>query len=443
MPIRTIGDLVDSTSSALSANSPPQVRVAAAEASARTAAATSASAGLLPFVCCHLPTLQHADQARAMLLRIAREFQPIIVRRQYNVLSISEMCCCGDGLDHEPSMAKQRRKRRIMDRNILGYNMTHYSGGHNRRPSSRIHIRLRHHADHNRFFDYEEVAGTLAHELAHCEFSKHDDKFFKLMDEILDEHAALLTSALRSHGAPMAAFAGSGKILGGPSSSATGPTDSTGVGLPAAAAAGTSWFGGHGNRLGGGGGGTANNNNDNSDPRLARGYKLGGDSTFSIYMTPAEAAVAAAEARRRQQQLRLRGDSWCNPCVVDFSDDADAVLVGDDDEEKKPAAKRKTVSNNQLLRGTTTTTKFIDLTSNDDDEESLLLDSKLPTKVDASQKPADYVVVDHGCEQRRQRLRQQQIQQWSCRRCTFANGPITLACAMCTAERNYRPSGDT
>jgi DNA-dependent metalloprotease WSS1 len=426
---------VDSSSSALSADSPPQVRVAAAEASARTAAATSASAGPLPFVCCHLPTLQHAEQARAMLLRIAREFQPIIVRRQYNVLSISEMCCCGDGLDHEPSMAKQRRKRRIMDRNILGYNMTHYAGGHNnRRPSSRIHIRLRHHADYTRFFDYEDVAGTLAHELAHCEFSKHDDKFFKLMDEILDEHAALLTSALRSHGAPMSAFAGNGNTLGGSSSTAAGTTDSsTGVGPAAAVPPGTSWFGGHGNRLGGGGGGGTAHNNNNIDPRLARGYKLGGDSTFSIYMTPAEAAVAAAEARRRQQKLRLRGDSWCNPCVIDISDDdADAVVVvGDNDEVKKPATKRKSVldilENNQSLRGTTT--KCIDLTSNDD-EESSPLDSKLPPK------PADYVVVDHGREQRRQQ------QQWSCRRCTFANGPIALACAMCTAERNYRPSGE-
>jgi DNA-dependent metalloprotease WSS1 len=390
-----------------------------------------------------------------MLFRIAREFQPIMMRRNYNVLSISEMCCCGDGLDHEPTAANnngKRRKRRIMSHNILGYNMTNFSSSGGGRRSSRIHIRLRHPADHCKFYDYEDVAGTLAHELAHCEHSKHDAKFFKLMDEILDEHAALLTSALRHNGAPMATFGGQGQRLsssGDPAAADATPSSSS------------SWFGGNGNRLGGGGGGRNNDDSKKNDSRLVpRGYRLGGDSIFCIYMTPAEAAVAAAEARRRQQQLRLRGDSWCNPCVIDMSnddddDDEDAIIVSGNDDDAattKPAAKRKPPpilvpqQNKNKNDGehrpplqprgagaatttttTTTTTTCIDLTNDDDDS------SKPPAKVADGSTNVAAKDHHHGREEQLQQL-------WHCRRCTFANGPIALACAMCAAERNYRPS---
>jgi hypothetical protein len=49
-----------------------------------------------------------------------------MMRRNYSVLSISEMCCCGDGLDYEPTAANGKRR---MSHNILGYNMTNFSSG--------------------------------------------------------------------------------------------------------------------------------------------------------------------------------------------------------------------------------------------------------------------------------------------------------------------------
>jgi len=49
----------------------------------------------------HMPHLPQADLAAAMLQRLAQEFMPILRERGYNVRSVSEFCCCGDGLDYE------------------------------------------------------------------------------------------------------------------------------------------------------------------------------------------------------------------------------------------------------------------------------------------------------------------------------------------------------
>jgi DNA-dependent metalloprotease WSS1 len=218
---------------------------------------------------------------------------------------------------------------------------------------------------------YEDVAGTLAHELSHCEFGPHNDKFYKLMDEILEEHATLMTSQLRQGAAPMAAFSGAGHTVG------------------------STVFTGTGHRLGSGGGGGSGGNKGTSapHPRDLRGHTLGGDSTFTVWMTPTEAAVAAAEARRRQQQLRLRGDHCCRPCTIDLSnDELDELQIlamegFPDDNAENEAFNSKAVAEASL--------DYIDLTEEDAEV----------------------------------------LQEWSCGRCTFRNRPLALTCDMCTTER--------
>lgn len=127
----------------------------------------------------HLTTLVHASSARSLLERVVNEFLPIIQRRKYHVTTVSEMCCCGDGLD-----AIRKRKLQRSKDNILGYNQSITSTsssryGAHRTTKHEIHLRLRHPADHSRLYLYEDVAGTMAHELAHCERGPHDAKFFK------------------------------------------------------------------------------------------------------------------------------------------------------------------------------------------------------------------------------------------------------------------------
>jgi hypothetical protein len=49
----------------------------------------------------HLPHLPSADKVAKMLKQFEEEFMPIILRRGYNVRTVSEMCCCADGANYE------------------------------------------------------------------------------------------------------------------------------------------------------------------------------------------------------------------------------------------------------------------------------------------------------------------------------------------------------
>lgn len=369
---------------------------------------------------CHILSLPNAEQAKTLLARVVREFEPIVKQRGYNVLSVSELCCCNDGLDFDPTAdGKKRRKRRKMSNNIWGYNQTTSSGN---RKSHTVHLRLRHTSNHHsKFLPYEDVAGTLAHELAHCEHGPHDAKFYKLMDEILDQHAGLMASNFS--GASVPSFAGNGASI--PS------------------------FTGAGHALGG--------NRDMAGARKQQqqqarpGYKLGGDNQFTQWMTPAEAAVAAAEARRRQQQLRLRGDHCCRPCTITI-DDSEEEGEEDSGKEGKPAAKpfgqsRSIPSNddNKKRSSDSAQARAIDVENlrpavAKKPKAKVPAVASLPTSgcIDLTIDSSDDETVGRPKKAGVSRPSQQTQGQWACTKCTFLNLPLTLACSICQAERDLR-----
>jgi hypothetical protein len=360
--------------------------------------------------CCHILSLPNADQAKTLLERVVREFEPIAKQRGYNVLSVSELCCCNDGLDFDPTAnGNKRRKRRKMANNIWGYNQTTSSGY---RKSHTIHLRLRHTSNHHtRFLPYEDVAGTLAHELAHCEHGPHNDKFYKLMDEILDQHAGLMALNLSSNGASIPSFAGAGQALGGNQNMAGARKQQQQQALP--------------------------------------GYKLGGDNQFTQWMTPAEAAVAAAEARRRQQQLRLRGDHCCRPCTIEIGDSDE----GEEDDTVEPGKAAATPFDQSRS-----------IPSNDDNKKrasaiapgpAIDVENLRPAgaKKSKSKVPAAASLPTAGCidltvdssddetvgrPQKATTSRTSQHDKWPCTKCTFLNVPLALACSICQAERDLR-----
>ncbi len=47
-----------------------------------------------------------------------------------------------------------------------------------------MRVRLRRHNHESEFYPYEDVLGTLLHELTHNVHGPHDAKFYKLLDEI-------------------------------------------------------------------------------------------------------------------------------------------------------------------------------------------------------------------------------------------------------------------
>jgi DNA-dependent metalloprotease WSS1 len=380
----------------------PEIRSEATAAFSMTNSTTGNPANpslSVSFPVYHIPNLSDEMNAKDLLQRIVTEFYPIIQRRQYRVMSISEMCCCGDGLDFQLTPdGKPRRKLRRLSNNIWGYNRSSFwTNGHGSSSSHTIHIRLRNPTNHARLLSYEDAAGTLAHELAHCEHSPHNKEFYKLMDDILEEHATLLASKSRYLGNPMMPFSGSGQVSG----STAIPWSSIGPGY----------------RLNG-----STRNTDGAEETSglgSAGKVLGGDSTFTRWMTPSEAAVVAAEARRRQQQLRLRGDDCCRPCATmeDNESDDNETNVGESIDSESRKAK------GILTRSSSENVVCIDLTNDDHDVWG--------TETYSS---ADTGTVELAAKRRRRRKLIGQ-QKWNCRQCTFLNPAIATMCDMCASER--------
>ena len=132
--------------------------------------------------------------------RIADEFMPIIRKRGYRIRSISEMCCCSDGLEYE--LGGERRSveagKSIAGNDadtVAGYNgkLTNTLG----QTEHVIHLRLRSPQDHYSFMSYDELVDTMAHELAHCVHEDHDMDFWDLMKAILEDRARIVDDLKR------------------------------------------------------------------------------------------------------------------------------------------------------------------------------------------------------------------------------------------------------
>ena len=328
-----------------------------------------------------IPMLDQADHASALLQRIYREFFPIIQQRGYAVKSVSELCCCGDGLDHLQQRTNQRPKRKCFTRrkqadNILGYNQTtsQHRGAHR---SHTIHLRLRRADNHNLFFSYDDIAGTMSHELAHCEVSLHNATFYKLMDDIQEQHAVLITKVIVANTAGFPINSTQAHVLGG--NRTLGKT-ATAVATAALA------------------------RQRNRPQWMPQGpQKLGGASkALHAFITPGEAAGNAAEERRRADEL------WCMPCEVDpaiLELGSDEVPETDiDNVVKKKQTTQKGIDDKRKMpvRTSPTTPMCIDLT--------------LDEKIQPSKRPFESMPLNH------------------CSHCTFINTTQALACTVCGQE---------
>ena len=137
---------------------------------------------------------------------------------------------------------------------------------------------------------YEDVAGTMAHELAHCVHGPHNASFYKLMDEILDQHAVLMARgivATDSGGFPMH-NSDQAYVLGGIGGGAIGIGTNKGTSAAAAAHA----------------------RSQKKSRWMPQGPQKLGGALIIKGMKPGEAAAAAAAARR------LADEKWCLPCTT-------------------------------------------------------------------------------------------------------------------------------
>lgn len=187
-------------------------------------------------------------EARSLLDNIAKQVQPIMRKRKWRVKLLSEF------YPQNPA--------------LLGLNIG--SG-------QEIKIRLRKPGRESEFLPYEELVGTMLHELTHNEHGPHDAKFYKLLDEITKECEDLMAKGISGTGQ---GFDAPGKRLGGHSHNP--PTSS----LRQTALAAAEKRARTGSLM-------------PSGPR-----RLGGDSVIMQALSPIQAAAMAAERR-------LRDDLWC------------------------------------------------------------------------------------------------------------------------------------
>lgn len=185
----------------------------------------------------HMSNLHMAEMAATILAQLSAEFMPIIQRRGYRVSSVSEMCCCGDGLVSSSHKENDTAAGNDDDHNnrtiVPKEKIQHMCGqGYNCiKVISRgvtlhaIHLRLRHPDDHTVLLGYDHavevvsrftclypsdtrpfissafyiaVTQKMCHGLAHCRHSHHTDSFFKLAEQIKQEYAARLSNDPRA-----------------------------------------------------------------------------------------------------------------------------------------------------------------------------------------------------------------------------------------------------
>jgi hypothetical protein len=272
----------------------------------------------------------------------------------------------------------------------------------------------------------------MAHELAHCVHGPHDDAFFKLMEEILEEHC--MTQV----------YGPSGPGWLRPVNAGTVQREARGDVAAAVAAATPSALmpQSGGQRLGG--------NSQTGTSRLVDaiaplgGRRLGGARSNVSPRQLRELVAAAAEARHRQmERVRRMMEKSGQPCVIELLDDSDDEDSNTTSFDRKPPAKRP-------MKKEKKTPECIELLDDSDDEQ---MKRKKPKSASAKGLfSAHQKGSTHGNETAPRKTQQPAPESFidltkdvesatvpasvpiDCGRCTYKNRPTAVLCAMCSSR---------
>eukprot|EP01018_Ginkgo_biloba_P002203 Gb_36327 [translate_table: standard] len=322
------------------------------------------------------------DEARKLLESVAKQVQPIMQKRKWRVKLLSEFC------PSNPS--------------LLGLNV---GGG------AEIKIRLRRPNRESEFFPYEDLLGTMLHELTHNEHGPHDAKFYKLLDEITKECEELMAKGISGTGQ---GFDVPGRRLGGFSHNP--PLSSLRQSALTAAEKRA--------RLG----------------ALAPSgpNRLGGDGEIMRLLTPTQAAAMAAERR-------LRDDIWCAAPVTSGSDGIQKAREREEaaggSANSAPGAtdtSRKRASVQTL--GINTAREKSNINGSILREEDISHGKKtvqFDTRSLESGKENSFLGTSSTIQTFEQQTRNanEDGSTWNCGACTLTNQPLALVCEACGSEK--------
>jgi RNA polymerase subunit RPABC4/transcription elongation factor Spt4 len=416
----------------------------------------------------HIPTLPNSNYAFELLQRLFKEFQPLTQSRGYSIVSVTEMCCCGDGEHHISHPTKNKKKFRKMSNSVAGFNRSVGSRGHE------IHLRLRKLSPLHELLSYEEVAGVFIHELAHCEIGPHSVEFYQLMEVIEEQfHTNMVNGVVAATNTVKALngalFTGVGHILGSRNYNtinANGGSSSKDHREAMARA--------------------AERRHQLSQITRIGGAVLGGRKPPSK-LSPREAAASAAERR-------LKDSQWCVLCtdIVELTDDKSdraihyekiAVLPTQQQssttsshptivkptptecyyDEERPKIETSRSTGFQRYEGTSNLGSFIDLVESDD-ESNIAKQSKQEiskrnnddtARLGNAKRAASIVEIADFTGQNIDNMRSidskllidltgdavfshstknsEEVfsQLWACKKCTFFNTKNNLSCEVC------------
>ncbi|KAJ1889828.1 hypothetical protein LPJ66_007825 [Kickxella alabastrina] len=218
--------------------------------------------------------------ARQLLYRLSAQVRPLMQARNWHVHCLKEF------LPTNPS--------------LLGLNINR---------GQEIRIRLRPQSHRDQFLEYEELLGTLLHELVHIVHGPHDNMFYRLLDELKTEMELLMAKGYTGDG-----FWSKGEKVGGKILSRAEARERAAVAAEM--------------RIKRGGRG----------PRVLGGRTFGGE----VGLTPAQMAGRAAERRLHDDRCcGVVGDMPLSLSVMLSpvpGDDNEVIVILDSESDQEPAS---------------------------------------------------------------------------------------------------------
>ncbi|KAG0005710.1 hypothetical protein BGZ80_000741 [Entomortierella chlamydospora] len=336
---------------------------------------SSSSLDLISNITC-LTSKKNHEEALRILKKVATMVRPIMKAHGWKITTLAEFYTKG----------------------LLGMNTNN---------GWKIQLCLRYHSDENRFLPWEEIIGTMLHELAHNIRGPHDEKFYKALNDLNNEYDKVIASEYTGEG-----FDSSGHRLGsknggfGPGGMRLG--GATGRETPTAAARAAAVL-------------AAEKRRQVNEMMLpAGGRRLGGgsvaDSTskgfWEQWHSPGELAAMAAERRAKDR-------IWCG---------SSTVADGQELEVKRPEAMSSTSSKpQQEIRDQApkvVSERNTPSASSSELKRKLITDQNQKELNSAEKKPKALLTEEAT-----------RWLEWACPACTLLNRPLALQCDCCLALR--------